>query len=770
MTQRRRGRAAKTIAAGLAASCVAVAAAGPALADTVRNNEWWLKSLHVTQAWLSTKGTGVTVAVLSTGVDTNQPDLAGSVLTGRDFTGSGRAAGGPFWGVNGTAVASLIAGHGHGTGHADGIIGVAPEAKILSVRVTLENNDPLLTNATTVAALPMSIARGIRYAVRHGAEVIDLPLDPAAVAADNAAAHGGTSAVTGGSPAERAAVTLALSKGVVLVAPAGDGGAGPNTINYPAAYPGVISVGAFNQTFAKAPFTSIRRYVTLTGPGNGVIAANGPTGYAKLKSTTAASAVVAGVAALIRAQFPTMTPAQVKSALTSSTAFHPAGGRRDGSGFGTVDAAAALGAAAKINASLSSSTASSAAPTPPAAPKVKVHSTSLWDALRYPVLGLAALLLIALIVLITVRTRQRRRLDKELAPLRAAAQAARSHSPNGADLAAAGVGAPSGVQFGPGGAAVDHLATSGRRTAGRAPFDDPDFVPPSFQSAAFGQPGLGGGGVGAGAGAGRNGGAGSFGAAGGPGGLGGAGGADGPGFGAGGPGVGATGTPPFGVTSAGLPMRGNAAADLPMRGSAASDIPMFGGAPGGSFPGGSFPGGDASADGGLTDGPAFGRSAAADPPAPQVRTLGSAHRLNAVRTPRTKGHPPWEPAEKPKSELPWMDAPARGAAAGRVIPPRPYPGAEPGTGGPSGSGGPGGPGRHSQPIADHGPGGAGFPVENGGGLGQRGAIDRGPFPELDPPPGIDLDSPAAQRPRYSWNPADTTESFPAVGPDDIPLA
>jgi Subtilase family len=708
-----------------------MSAAGPALADTVRNNEWWLSSLHVTQAWLSTKGTGVTIAVLSTGVDTNQPDLAGSVTTGRDFTGSGRAAGGPFWGVNGTAVASLIAGHGHGTKNADGIVGVAPEAKILSVRVTLENNDPLLTNATTVAALPMAIARGIRYAVRHGAQVIDLPLDPAAVAADNAAAKGGTSAVTGGSPAERAAVALALRKGVVLVAPAGDGGAGPDTVNYPAAYPGVISVGAFNQTFTKAPFTSTRPYVTLTGPGNGVIAANGPTGYGKLKSTTAASAVVAGVAALIRAQFPTMTPAQVESALTSSTAFHPKGGRADGSGFGTVDAAAALGAAAKINASLSS-TASAAAPTPPAAPKVKVHSTSLWDALRYPVLGLAALLLIALIVLITVRTRQRRRLDAELAPLRAAAQAARAHSPNGADLASASVGAPGpgGVQFGPGGAAMD-LATSGRRAAGRAPFDDPDFVPPSFQTASP---------AGAAAGSGgRNGGAGGLDDAGGTG------------------GVGRTGTPPFGISSAGLPMRGSAAADLPMRGSAASDAPMFGGATGGAFPGGAFPGGDA--DGGLTDGPAFGRPAAADPPAPPARTLGSAHRPNAVRTPKTKGHPPWEPAEKPKSELPWMDAPARGATPGRIIPPRPYPGTEPGPGGPS-----------QPPLADHGPGGAGFPVENGGGLGRRGPIDRGPFPELDPPPGVDQDSPGAQRPRYSWNPADTTEAFPVVGPDDIPLA
>jgi hypothetical protein len=486
-------------------------------------------------------------------------------------------------------------------------------------------------------------------------------------------------------------------------------------------------VGAFDETLTKAPFTSNRPYVTLTGPGSGVIAANGPTGYAKMKSTTAASAAVAGVAALIRAQFPTLTPAQVGTALTSSTGFHPKGGRRTGSGFGTVDAAAALTAAAKINSTLSSS-ASPANPTPPAAPKVKVHATSLWDALRYPVLGLAALLLIALLVLITVRTRQRRRLDAQLAPLRAAAQAARAHPANGADLAA-GAGAPGGMQFGPSAPAVDLAAAPGRRSVGRAPFDDPDFVPPSFQNAAFGPAGLGGAGAGAPAGrAGRAGGAGLAGGAGGAGGV-------------------ATGPQPFGTTSAGLPMRGSAAADLPMRGSAAADIPMFG-----SATGGAFPGGDGSADGALSDSAAFGRSAAADPPVPQLRTLGSAHRLNAVRTPRTQGHPPWEPAEKPKSELPWMDTPARGGTPGRVIPPRPYPGAEPG-----------GPGR---PAAE---GGAGFPAENGLGQGWPGSIDRGPFPELDPPPGVDPDGPGAQRPRYSWNPSDTTESFPVVGPDDMPL-
>ena len=460
MAQRLRSRATAAVAAGLAATCIGVAAA-PAFADTVRNQEWWLTSLHVTKAWLSSRGAGVTVAVLDTGVDTNQPDLAGSVTTGRDFTGSGRTAGGPFWGVHGTAVASLIAGHGHGPHHADGIIGVAPLAKILSVRVTLENKDPLLANPTVVAALPTAIARGIRYAVRHGAQVIDLPLDPAVQA-------GGTA--VGGSPEERSAVQQALAKGVVLVAPSGDNGAGTDAVNYPAAYPGVISVGAFGRGFIKAPFTNLRPYATLTAAGNGVIAANGPAGYAKMKSTSAASAVVAGMAALIRAQFPTFTPAQVEQALTTGTAFHPKNGRQDGSGFGTADAAAALLAAAKINATPTSSASPAAGnPTPPAAPKVHLHTKSLWQAVRIPVLGLVALIVLALIILVTVRVRQRRALDAQLAPLQAAARASRAQSA----ASMTGMGSP-GPGYGP---------PPGAARPGRAPASS---EPPGYSPANFG--------------------------------------------------------------------------------------------------------------------------------------------------------------------------------------------------------------------------------------------------------------------------------------------
>ena len=330
----------------------------PALADQARQQEWWLARLHVMQAWQTTRGGGVTVALLDTGVDLAQSDLSGSVITGQDFTNSNEGQGSPFFGIHGSAMASLIVGHGHGPGNAAGIMGVAPDARLLSVRVTLDGGDPLLLDSAITSALPDEIAAGIRYAVSNAAQVIDLPLDPGQTPSDliaptptPAPRPSPPPAATpppGGSAAERAAVAYALRQGVVLVAPAGDNGNGTDAPNFPAAYHGVISVGAFDSNIIKAPFSSHQPYVTLTAAGDGMIAEVPPNTYAPVSSTSAASAVVTGIVALIKSKFPELTPAQVTGALIRGTATGPPGGTAAGSGHGTVDAARALAAAAAI--------------------------------------------------------------------------------------------------------------------------------------------------------------------------------------------------------------------------------------------------------------------------------------------------------------------------------------------------------------------------------------------------------------------------------------
>jgi len=362
----------------LVASAAATAAALPAAAVVLpasphavtRVDQWWRSALRVPAALRAAPqaGKGVTVAVLSTGVDAKHPDLAGSVTEGPDFSKTGRAPGGPFWGEEGTAVASLIAGHGHvpdGTGLTGGITGVAPEARILSIQVTLEFDDPLNSDAAVTRRLPDAIAAGIRYAVDHGATVIALPLDPGTLGASPS----GNPAAAGGSTAERAAVSYALAHNVLLVAPAGDNGASTNSVNYPAAYPGVIAVGATSRTGQLAPFTGAHSYVALTAPGSG-ITPDPPTsvsmtadpaaglmvaapdgGYAPLASSDMSAALTAGVAALIRSRYPWLTVPEVTQALEHGVTPQRGGGSHLAAaarGNGELDAETALGFAAAI--------------------------------------------------------------------------------------------------------------------------------------------------------------------------------------------------------------------------------------------------------------------------------------------------------------------------------------------------------------------------------------------------------------------------------------
>jgi hypothetical protein len=332
------------IATGTTVVTVGLSGVPAAHADQIRSKEWWLSSLGVTAAYTTSEGTGVTVAVLSDGVQASDPDLVGSVTAAPAPSGAPQASG-QFFGEAGTPIASLIAGHGHGTGNASGITGIAPAAKILSIPVTLPAGDPELTQSSIAAAIPNAIAAGIKEAVRRGAKIIDLPIDPGQ---PDSSGTPGASAAAGGSPAEQQAVRYALERNVVLVAPAGDDAATSDAPNFPAAYRGVIAVGAFNRDFIKAPWSSHDSYVTVTAPGEGVLAEKNSGGYLRLNSTSAASAIVAGIAALIRARYPGLSADQVRTAITTSTVFGRTGGRSDGSGSGTVNADKALEAAALL--------------------------------------------------------------------------------------------------------------------------------------------------------------------------------------------------------------------------------------------------------------------------------------------------------------------------------------------------------------------------------------------------------------------------------------
>jgi serine protease len=376
---------------------------------SIQAQEWWLADLHVTQAWQTTDGAGVTVAVLGTGVAAGHRDLAGSVATGPDFTGSGRTAGGPFWGIDGTEVAGIIAGHGHGTGGEAGLLGIAPAAKILSIRVGLEYNDPLNSDQAVARRLPAAIAEGITYAVDHGARIIDLPLDPGTAGLTGQ----GDPAAAGGSQAEQAAVTYALRKNVVLVAPAGDDAQGAGLVNYPAAYPGVIAVGALARDGQLAPFSSRHSYVSLTAPGVDLMATTPPDGYARISSTSTSSGMVAGVAALILSRYPHLTAAQVTQALTGGTVTDRAGS--PGTGHGTVDATRAVDLAAAIS--------SANQPSQPARLPARPHkpepllttaahrasaSTLAGSLVRYVVAGLCVLIALLVVLILLMRSRRER--------------------------------------------------------------------------------------------------------------------------------------------------------------------------------------------------------------------------------------------------------------------------------------------------------------------------------------------------------------------------
>jgi hypothetical protein len=282
--------------------------------------------------------------VIDSGVYPDVSDLAGgTVIAGPDLTGLRTSPQNQDWGQHGTWMASIIAGHGHDFQGDDGVRGIAPAAKILSIRVIPDKGDPgyQAYNNEPESRIQDELANGIMTAVKDHAQVISMSI--------------GYSAPSG---VVRDAVTYAYQHGTVLVASSGNSGdndtqhgkssSGLAPASFPAEYPGVIGVGAVTINGTQASFSSGNLSVQVAAPGKGVPAQGRNGLYYTVDGTSPACALVAGVAALIESSYPKISPALVREALTATTQSVPSDGYDVHLGFGIVDAGAALAKAGQL--------------------------------------------------------------------------------------------------------------------------------------------------------------------------------------------------------------------------------------------------------------------------------------------------------------------------------------------------------------------------------------------------------------------------------------
>lgn len=289
--------------------------------DPVSDQQYALNRLNASEAWKTTQGSSsIIVAVIDTGVDASHPDLQGKLVKGYDFvqgdTNPTDTVG------HGTFVASLIAARSNDE---VGMSGVAPNVKIMPLKVMSGESDGSSTR----------IAQAIRYAVDNGAKVINMSL---------------------GSPypsrSIKSAVEYAYSKGVVVVAAAGNEGDEGNDPNYPASFANVISVGATGSRDTIASFSNHNSGVNVSAPGVNIVGARSQinqicrpyktSDYCVASGTSFAAPYVAGTAALILSANPKLTPDQVTNILEKSAKDLGSKGKDDYYGYGRIDAGQAV--------------------------------------------------------------------------------------------------------------------------------------------------------------------------------------------------------------------------------------------------------------------------------------------------------------------------------------------------------------------------------------------------------------------------------------------
>ena len=338
---------------GAAALVASATATGHAVTnDPLRSQQWGLDQVHAEAAWPTTTGSGVTVAVVDTGVDLSHPDLKANLVPGATFTGCSKqnpppCGNGDYRGPDGennadehgTHVAGIVAAIAN---NGVGVAGVAPNAKIMPVKVLEDGSGSF-----------EEIAGGVRWATDHGAKVINLSLGalPGAQALT----------ITGLESSVTDAIAYANSKGVAVIAAAGN--SATPLCNTPAWENGAICVASTDRNEAKSWFSELPNKPDLkavTGPGGAGLffceddivstvpqgtgsASCGESDYDYYAGTSMATPHVAGVAALLFAQGRTL--ANVEDALLD-TSRQPltsvTGVYSPTYGWGIVDAAAAV--------------------------------------------------------------------------------------------------------------------------------------------------------------------------------------------------------------------------------------------------------------------------------------------------------------------------------------------------------------------------------------------------------------------------------------------
>ncbi|MFF5974784.1 type VII secretion-associated serine protease mycosin [Streptomyces sp. NPDC012769] len=290
---------------------------------------WSLQRVLLDELWQDTKGKGIKVAVIDTGVDDVNPQLKPAVEAklGKDYLkpdkenpGSGNDQRGKTDGTvdevgHGTKVAGIIAARPRkGTG----FVGLAPEATIIPIRQNDEKN----------SGKSDTMAQAIDYAVDKGAHVINISQD--------------TTQPLGPDSLMAKAVARALSKNVVVVASAGnDGMDGKLKDTYPAAFPGVLAVASSDRNNERAVFSQSGTFVGVAAPGVDIVSTVPGGGQCVDNGTSFSAPYVAGVAALLRAKYPEWTAAQIVTRI-EQTAIRSINGHDNHVGWGVVDPVKAL--------------------------------------------------------------------------------------------------------------------------------------------------------------------------------------------------------------------------------------------------------------------------------------------------------------------------------------------------------------------------------------------------------------------------------------------